>query len=191
MVELYDEFFAMLRFAKNLYDSGMEEQLKEWSGGYPLDGDIYWELAYEAIGWAFRNTALYYNEDREIETWLFTDPIIDRFCKLCQEYEQRRGISEDENPYRKDMEQIMHEGLCFNSYSYNYDWKLSSKDHGHKRLLLFTSCEFYSHDEIFEGLMEIKNGFEVMVKRLKEELSKETRIIPLSLVTAAQWKEAA
>ena len=29
MVELYDEFFSMLRFAKNLYDSGIEELMKE------------------------------------------------------------------------------------------------------------------------------------------------------------------
>lgn len=85
----------------------------------------------------------------------------------------------------------MHEGLCFNSYSYGYDWRLSPKDRGRKGLLIFTGIEFYSHDEFFEGLMEIRDGFEAMNERLEKELSKETRIIPLSLVTTAQWKEAA
>lgn len=191
MVELYGEFFSMLRFAKCLHEYGIGEQVKGWSGSYKLDGDYYWELAYESISWVFRDTGLYHNEELEMETWVFTDPIIDRFCQLCQEYEIREGISEEDDPYRKDMEEILHEGLRFNSYSYGYDWRLSPKDHGRNRLLLFTGCEFYSHDEIFEGLMEIRDGFEAMNKRLNEELSRETRIIPLSLATEAQWKEAA
>ena len=134
---------------------------------------------------------IYYNAEAEIETWMFTDPIIDRFCQLCQEYEKRRGISEEENPYRRDMEQIMHEGLCFRSYDYGYNWRLFPEDRGCKCLLIFTGSEFYSQDEIPEGLLEVKDGFEAMNARLEKELSKETRIIPLSLVTAAQWKEAA
>ena len=39
MVELYDELFSMLRFAKNLYDSGIEELMKERMGSCELDGD--------------------------------------------------------------------------------------------------------------------------------------------------------
>ena len=68
MVELYDEFFSMLRFAKNLYDSGIEELMKEIMGSCELDGDYYWELAYDSISWVFRNTNLYYNDGGEIET---------------------------------------------------------------------------------------------------------------------------
>lgn len=191
MLELYNEFFAMLRFAKNICDCGMEEQLKDWFGYCPLDGDMYWELAYETIGWVFRDTRHYYNDRNEVETWLFMDPVIDRVCQLCQEYEARKRISEEANPFRRDMKRTVHEAFCFDSYSYGYDWRLSSSGHGRKRLLLFTGCEFYSHDEIFEGLMEIEYGFEKNIKKLESELFKETRIIPLSLVTAAQWKEAA
>lgn len=191
MVELYGEFFAMLRLAKNLYDYGMEKELKKWFGGTELDGDYYWELAYEAISWAFQDTRQYYNENEEMETWLFMDPIIDRFCQLCQEYETRRGISEEENPYRKDMERTLHEGFNFNSYSYGYDWRLSPTDRGRKCLLLYTGCDFYNNDEVPTGLMDIRDGFETMIARLETELSKETRIIPLSLVTGTQWKEAA
>ena len=191
MVELYDEFFSMLRFAKRLCECDMEDQLKEWFGSCELDADNYWELAYEATSWIFRDTRRYYNERYEIETWMFTDPMIDRFCQLCQEYEKRRGISEEDDPYRRDMVQIMHEALTFGSYSYGYDWRLSSEDRGRKCLLIFTGCEFYSQDEVLEGLLEIKDGFEAMIARMERELSKETRIIPLSLVAAPQWKEAA
>ncbi len=144
MVELYDEFFAMLRFTKNLCDCGMAEKVKDWFG----------------------------------------------FCQ-CREYEARKGISEKENPYRNDMEQILHDGFTFNSYSYGYDWRLSQEDRGRKCLLLFTGCEFYSHDEVPEGLLEIKDSFVSMAVRLEMELSKETKIIPLSLVTETRQKEAA
>lgn len=191
MVELYNEFFSMLRFSKNLCDCGMEEEVRNWFGSYPLDGDCYWELAYETIGWVFQKTCHYYNERVELETWLFIDPVIDLFCQLCREYEELRGIGEDKNSYRRDVERAIHEEFCFNSYSYGYDWRLSSKDRGRRCLLLFTGCEFYSHDEIFEALMEIKYRFEQANKKLESELFQETRIIPLSLVTTAQWKEAA
>ena len=189
MTELYQEFFAMLRFTKSLYDCGMGEQLKAWFGSCCLDGDNYWELAYEAIGWVFQDTRHYYNERDEIETWLFTDPVMDQFCKLCQEYEGREGISEKENPYRRDMEQIIHENFCFNSYSYGYNWRLGQEERGQKCILLFTGCEFYSHDEVPMGLLEVKAGFEAVTACLKKELSKETRSTPP--VTAVQWKEAA
>lgn len=190
-MELYDEFFALLRLSKSLYDCGMAEQLKKWCGTCELDGDFYWELAHEATGWVFQDTRLYYNENDEMETWLFTDPIIDRFCKLCQEYESRKGISEKENPYRNDMERILHDGFTFSGYSYGYDWRLSQEDRGRKCLLIFTGCEFYCNDEVPAGLLEIRDGFETMIAHLEDELSKEARIIPLPLAAEVQQKEAA
>lgn len=184
MTELYEEFFAMLRFTKNLHDCGMSDYIKSEIGSCQLDTDDYWGLAYEAISWVFSETRLYFNEFEEIDTWLFTDPLIDHFCQLCQEYEIRKNIREEANPYRKDMERILHEGFQFSSYSYGYDWRLSAKDRGRKCLLLFTGCDFYNTDEIPGGLLDIKDGFETMIAHLEEELSQETRIIPLSLVTA-------
>lgn len=191
MMELSEEFFAMLRLTKSLYDNGLADQLKRWYGFCPLDADDYWEIAHESIGWVFRDTRGYYNEEAEIETWLFIDPVIDRFCSLCQEYEHRKGIPQKENLYRRDMEQIVHDSFTFNSYSYGYDWRLSEEDRGRKCLLLFLGCEFYSLDEVVGGLLEIKDGFEAMTSYLEDELSKETRIIPLSLVTEVQQKEVA
>jgi len=189
MMELYEEFFSMLRLSKNLYDCGLATRFNRTFGFWHLDGDDYWELAREAIGWVFQDTREFYNEEQEIETWLFIDPVIDRFCKLCQEYETRKGISEEENPYRADMERTIHDGFAFSSYSYNYDWRLSSKDRGRKCLLLFTGCEFYNTDEVPTGLQDIKDGFENMVTKLERELFKETRIIPLSVTK--MYEEAA
>ena len=191
MVELYSEFFAMLRFTKSLYDCGMADRLKEWYGTCELDADYYWELAHESIGWVFQDTRQYYNEADEMETWLFTDPIIDRFCKLCQEYESRRGISEKDNSYRKDMEKILYDGFTFSGYSYDYGWRLSKEERGRKCLLLLTGCEFYCNDEVPVGLLEIRDGFEAMIANLEKELSKETRTITLPLATEVQQKEAA
>lgn len=39
--------------------------------------------------------------------------------------------------------------------------------------------------------MEIRYTLLSLNQKLEAELNQETRIIPLSLVTAAQWKEAA
>lgn len=191
MVELYDEFFSMLRLAKRMYECEMAGHIKEWLGSYELGGDNYWELACASICWVFQDTRHYYNERNEIETWLFMDPVIDRFCQLCQRYEELRGICEKDNRYRWDMAQTIHEEFCFSSYSYGYDWRLSAKDRGRRCLLLFTSFEFYGHDEIFEGLSAVRDGFKAMNERMKKELSKETGIIPLSLVAGAHRKEAA
>ena len=189
MTELYEEFFSMLRFAKNLYDCGLTDKLKDVFRFWQLFGDDYWGFAQETIGLVFQDTRLYYNEANEIDTWLFMDPLIDQFCELCQKYEARQGISEENNTYRKDMEQIIHESLCFNSYIYGYDWRLSPSDRGKKCLLLFTGCEFYATDEVTAGLLDIKDGFIAMIAKLESELSKETRLIPLSL--AETYKEAA
>ena len=58
------------------------------------------------------------NERKDVDTWLFADPIIDRFCRLCQEYERDKGITEEKNPYRSTIEQTIRENFRFDSYSY-------------------------------------------------------------------------
>ena len=60
-----------------------------------------------------------------------------------------------------------------------------------KCILLFTGEEFYSHEAVPEGLLEIRYTLLSLNQNLEAELNQETRIILLSVVTAAQWKEAA
>ena len=54
MIEMCEDFFLILRFAKNMYDCRMDKQFKKLFGFYELNGDSYWELAYETISWVFQ-----------------------------------------------------------------------------------------------------------------------------------------
>ena len=191
MQELNHTFFSVLRLAKIFFDSDVPDKAKNDIGLWELDEDSCYALGLEVSDWIFQNAVHYYNERNDVDTWLFSDPMIDEFCQLCQAYEQSKGISEEENPYRNAIERTIRESFHFDSYSYGYDWRLSLAERGRKCILLFTGEEFYSHEAVPEGLLEIRYAFLALNQKLKAELRKETRIIPLSLVTVAQWKEAA
>jgi len=88
MVELYPDFFTMLRLAKNLYDSALMDKVSDSFRTLTPNEDFYYELAYESTGIVFENTSLYYNEEKMVDTYVFCtyvfcDPIIDRFCQLA------------------------------------------------------------------------------------------------------------
>jgi len=188
MAELYSEFFEMLRLAKVLHDSAFSELFHDECDWLALDCDMCYELSYDAMAMAFAFTYEDYNEDYEFDIWIFGDPCIDKFCRLCREYEDRRGLSEEENPYRREIEAIIREGFRFPSYSYNFAWYLSAKDRGRKRLVLFTGMEFCSHVSVPEGLLEIREGFDELNQRLEEELSNDGQILRSP---ATERKEAA
>ena len=173
MEELYCEFFAMLRLAKMAHDSDLKDKAEEIFRGVSLDCDMYYEMVYELNGSVFEDTSLFYNEEDGIETYVFCDPLIDRFCQLCWQYEQRRHLSEEENPYRKEVGQAICEGFRMNSYSYDFDWKLSAGDRGRRRLLFFYGEEFYSTDELPCGLLDIREAFQELNFRLEKELEAE------------------
>ncbi len=120
MQELNHTFFSVLRLAKIFFDSDVPDKAKNDIGIWELDEDSCYALGLEASEWIFQNTAHYYNERNDVDTWLFSDPIIDRFCRLCQEYERDKGITEEENPYRSTIEQTIRENFRFDSYSYGY-----------------------------------------------------------------------
>lgn len=184
MVELYPGFFAMLRLAKNLYDSALRDKVSDSFQTLTLDDDFYYELAYESTGIVFENTSLYYNEERIIDTYVFCDPIIDRFCQLCWQYEQRRNLTEEENPYREKIEAVIRSGFGLSGYNYDFDWRLSAKDRGRRKLLFFYGEEFCSLDELPEGLLAIRDGF------LELNLAMETALKDLTGKNVVE-KEAA
>ena len=97
MQELNHTFFSALRLAKIFFDSDVPDKAKNDIGIWELDEDSCYALGLEASEWIFQNTAHYYNERKDVDTWLFADPIIDRFCRLCQEYERDKGITEEKN----------------------------------------------------------------------------------------------
>ena len=170
MVELYSSFFCMLRLAKRLYESGFADKLPDSFQTLTLDEDLYYILAYEAVDVIFEGTSFYYNESSGVNVYVFRDPLIDRFCQLCWQYEQRGHLTEEENPYRKEIEQIIRSGFEFGGYDYNFDWRLSASDRGRRRLLFFHGPEFYYLEDLPEGLLEIREGFQALNFELEKAL---------------------
>lgn len=170
MVELYSGFFSMLRLAKDLYDNELLERAPRLLQGLTLDEDSFYELAYDTINAIFENTFQDYNEERVMDVYVFCDPLIDRFCHLCWQYEQRGHLTEEENPYRKEIAQIIRSGFEFGGYDYNFDWRLSASDRGRRRLLFFHGPEFYYLEDLPEGLLEIREGFQALNFELEKAL---------------------
>jgi len=170
MIEMDSCIIESLYLLKQLYDNGMADGLLKMYGSTELDADYYYEMAYEAIGAVFSDCCNYYNEEAEFTTWVFMDPMLDEFCRLCQKYEQSRGVSEEDNPFRKDMERIIRSGFSFSNGSYDFDWRLSPTDRGRKRILLYMGPEFTSDSEVPCGLIEIHDGLEYCNRHLQEAL---------------------
>lgn len=167
-VDYYD--IESIHLLKQLRDSGVGRKIFEMYKDWEINGDDFYTMVYEAVGSVFADSNHFYNEELEMDTWVFMDPLLDEFCCLCEAYERSRGIGETDNPFRKEFEGIMRSGFAYNSYSYNFDWKLSPGDRGRRRLLLFTGQEFYYESEVPCGLVDIHDGLEYCVKRLRDEL---------------------
>lgn len=192
MSELYSEFFEMLYLAKLLHDSPFSEKFHKQCGYLTLNCDMCYELVYTAIAMIFDFVYQDFNEEYEFDIWVFGDPCIDKFCRLCQEYEARHGLTEERNPYRWEIERILRDGFELPGYSYNFTWYLSAKDRGRKRLLLFTGMDFSSLTQVPAGLLEIREGFDALNLRLEKELYDNGKILQLPVAnTDAARKEAA
>ena len=46
----------------------------------------------------FEDTSSYYNEESGIETWVLSDPMVDRFCELCARLETEKGWRRGSTP---------------------------------------------------------------------------------------------
>jgi len=174
MVELYPGFFYMLRLAKLLYDSGLVNKFPDEFRTLALGEDFYYELACTAIDAVFEYTVQDYNENREMDVYVFCDPLIDRFCQLCRQYELSCRMTEEENPYRKEIERIIRTGFCLSGYDYDFTWKLSASDRGRPRILFFCGEEFCCLGEVPEGLLEIREGFQMLNDQLEKALRSQT-----------------
>lgn len=121
---------------------------------------------------------MYFNEDEDVETWVLTDPIIDRFCFLCEQLEVQKGISDEINPYRQRAERVIHKGFTLNSYSYDYDWRLSAQNRGPYCILFYADPEFYSLYELLGAMIEVWEGFRELNRWLETELGLN-KLIPI------------
>lgn len=191
MDELSSYFFHMLYLAKTAYDHPRFKKMRSKIDSIPLDEDAYYELAMELATSAFQDTGIYYNEESGIETWVLSDPIIDRFCELCTRLEVEKGLNEGINPYRRNAEQMLHESFSFDGCTYNYDygWRLSAGGRGRRCILFFAGDEFYGLQELPEAFADILDGFQALNRQLETELGLN-KIIPI-YPFVNKWKEAA
>lgn len=189
MEDLSCYFFHMLYLAKTVHDN--PRMKKEWLSFHsvPLDEDSYYELSMELSISIFKDTSVYYNEESGVETWVLSDPIVDRFCELCARLETEKGLEEGINPYRRNGERIIHEGFRLDSYGYDYDWQLSAGDRGHWCVLFFSNEEFYGLEELPMAFLEILDGFRELNRQLEAELGLN-KIVPIYPLLN-EWKEAA
>ena len=58
----------------------------------------------------------------------------------------------------------------YHYYDYNFDWKLSAKDRGRKRVLFFLGPEFCGLYEMPLALLEIWDGFRYLNQKPEAEL---------------------
>lgn len=170
MIEVCSEIFGMLRLAKRLHDGPFAETFHKACDCLSLDYDMSYEMAYDTIPLVFEFTHQDYNEVYDYNVWVFGDPCIDKFCRLCQEYEKRQGLSEDDDPYRAEVRRFIVQGFEFPGYGYDFTWYLSQEGRGRKRLVFFAGPEFYNLYDLPGGLLEIREGFEVLNRRLENEL---------------------
>lgn len=192
MEELSDYLWEALYILKSLYDHGKGEAILHYYAAHNIDGDDWYEMAMEAVGYIFLDTRGYYNEEKEIEVNVFFDPMITEFFRLCEQYETEDGIPPENNQYRQDLYRAIESGFCFNSYSYSYRVYTDTSRKNGCRIVLLLYCEFYNHYEVVNGLLDVYDAFEFQTQRLKEELGivRKGEILTLPEKSSAE-KEAA
>ena len=180
MVEIYPSFFDALRLAKAFADHDQFKEIRRRFDHCTLDEDFAYEISLEVAGMIFQDTNMYYNEEADFETWVLADPVIDRFCRLCRCYEEKKGVSEEENPYMREIERTIRSAFSLSAYyySYDFDWRLSAKDRGRMRILFFLGPEFCGLFEMPLALLEIWEGFRYLNRKLEAELGLN-KLVPI------------
>lgn len=191
-MELEPYFFDNLYLAKQLWDAGVANRFLDWCGSLPVDTEEYYELFYDGVASVFEETKTYYNEEKEIETIVLFDPLIEEFFRLCREYERLSGVSSDANQIRKSGLRAVHESFGFIDYS--CDWWLHDEQHGRPRLIILFNCDFYGQHALPGAVADSRIELESQISGLKKALAQlEPRpIITLQIETEkTELKEAA
>ena len=102
MIEISEYLWETLYAIKAVYDHDPKAQIFQLYKDTAIDGDDLFEIAENAINQFFADTREYFNEDNEVATYVFFDPIITQYWKLCDEYEKRLQLDPKENRFRSD-----------------------------------------------------------------------------------------
>ena len=192
MVEISEYLWECLYVMKQVYDHDPKAQLFQLYGDTVINGDDIYEISMNSMDQFFADTRYYFNEEKEIETHVFFDPIITECWKLCDEYEAKNHLQPEDNEFRRGLERSLESALYVPDYSYDGRWYADTKHKGGCRLVMLCYCEFYGHYYLPEALSEAHDAFTHYRKRLKEALNSigEAEIITFP-VTDPDKKEAA
>lgn len=170
MIEINSWLWEGIYTLKQLYDHGKTEGTLKDFKSHTLDSDDAGEIAMCAINDVFATTRDHWRERDEIETYVFFDPVLDEFFRLCRAYEQENHMAPEDDPFREDMYRAIRSGLLFDDYSYDYIVYDGSQRDGKCKLILKVYPEFCHSYEVAGGLLEVYDAFCDQTKRLRKEL---------------------
>ena len=181
MHEINDWLWETIYILKIVYDHNPEASVLRSFKERDVDGDDVYEIAESAIDQFFTDTRRDYNEEEDLSIYIFFDPLITDFWKLCAEYEERLRLKPEENKYRKEMENALDSALYIPDYSYDAKYYTDTKQEDGCRLELLCYCEFCGYHWIPEALSEAYDAFVHYTALIREELAemKQTEIIAL------------
>lgn len=196
-MDLEPYLFDNLYIAKQLWDAGAAERFLKWCGSYPVDTEEYYELFYDGVASVFEETKTYYNEEKEIETLVLFDPLMDEFFRLCEEYERLKGVSPADNQLRRGGQREVCNSFGFVDYC--CDWWLFDEQHGRSRLVILFDCNFCGHHELPGAVANARNELKNQISQLKSKIKalasnkkpKCQKNPPVKMLTEVERKEAA
>lgn len=192
MVEINAYLWAAVYVLKTVYDHNPESPIFHEYANVVIDGDLIYEISENAIHQFFADTREYYNEEDDVATYVFFDPIITQYWKLCDEYEKRLQLDPKDNCFRKDVDHALDSALYINDYSYDYTWSTDTRRANGCKLVLLCYCEFGSYHWIPKVLSEAYDAFVHYTKLIKEAIAEldeqKTDDLPMQM---CQRKKAA
>ena len=195
---MIEDVLQMLYVASQFYGSDRWEKFTAILNEYTQSDDFQFDLENlsllysAAIDAVFETVKVYYKDETQRTTFVFWDPVMYRYNKLCREYEEKRGITEIENPYVNEMESAVHNALQLNSYSYTYLWTTDTKSPRGSKLVFIEDVEFECEWQLPGCLMELRTFYTEGVKRLEAELApKDSKLIVLPAPKKARRRKEA
>ena len=186
-VFLWESIYAL----KEVYDHNPVASVLSYYKDVVLNGDYIYEIVEDSIGQFFADTRRYYDDENDLSVYVFFDPIITGFWKLCDEYETRLRIKPNENKYREEMERDLDSAMYIPDYSYDFK---SYKDTTRKsgcRIVILCYCEFNGYQWIPDALNEAYDTFVYHTNQIKEAIAQLDQPQPFESEKEALQKEAA
>lgn len=169
MIEINSWLWEGIYTLKQLYDHGKTEETLKYFRNRTLDCDDAGEIAMCAMYDVFETTRDSCQDQYGTEVYVFFDPVLDEFFKLCRAYEQANRMTPKDNPYREDIARAIRSGFLFDDYSYDYLVFDGSQRDGRCKIILKLYPEFCHTYEVAGGLLEIYDAFRNQTERLKKE----------------------